>query len=153
MVDIRPNATAEGISSLSANQQKALAALLTTTSIGAAAEQCGLHPGTIKRYLADATFAAIYREQRMLILQETVAGISSLGTKAVQAFEDTLDDGDINERQRAAARVMDLIYKGVELERRIRAEEELEQRIIELEEALAHVVARDEGNGYRTYGR
>jgi len=44
-------ATTADISNLSPNQAKALSALLATTTIGAAAEKCGLHPVTIRKYL------------------------------------------------------------------------------------------------------
>jgi hypothetical protein len=145
VIDMRRTDTTADVSSLSPNQAKALNALLQTTSIGAAAEQCGLSVATVKRYLADATFDAVYREQRRLILQETVAGISRLGTEAIQAFEDALNVGDLNERLRAATRVVDMIYKGTELERRIREQEELEQRITDLEIA-AEMASK--GNAY-----
>ena len=145
MIDMRRTDTTANVSSLSPNQAKALNALLQTTSIGAAAEECGLSVATVKRYLADATFDAVYREQRRLILQETVAGISRLGTEAIQAFEDALNVGDLNERLRAATRVVDMIYKGTELERRIREQEELEQRITDLEIA-AEMASK--GNAY-----
>jgi hypothetical protein len=145
VIDMRRTDTAADVSSLSPNQTKALNALLQTTSIGAAAEECGLSVATVKRYLADATFDAVYREQRRLILQETVAGISRLGTEAIQAFEDALNVGDLNERLRAATRVVDMIYKGTELERRIREQEELEQRITDLEIA-AEMASK--GNAY-----
>jgi hypothetical protein len=154
MVDTAGFSRSGDISSLSANQQKALAALLTNTTIEAAADQCGLAARTIRSYLADENFSRVYREQRVLILQSVVAGLESLATQALETFKDAMtEDEDLNLRLRAAARVVDMIFRGVELERRIRAEEELEQRISELEEALAHVVMRDEGNGYRTYGR
>jgi hypothetical protein len=145
VIDMRRTDTTADVSSLSPNQAKALNALLQTTSIGAAAEECGLSVATVKRYLADATFDAVYREQRRLILQETVAGISRLGTEAIQAFEDALNVGDLNERLRAATRVVDMIYKGTELERRIREQEELEQRITDLEIA-AEMASK--GNAY-----
>jgi hypothetical protein len=145
VIDMRRTDTTADVSSLSPNQAKALSALLQTTSIGAAAEECGLSVATVKRYLADATFDAVYREQRRLILQETVAGISRLGTEAIQAFEDALNVGDLNERLRAATRVVDMIYKGTELERRIREQEELEQRITDLEIA-AEMASK--GNAY-----
>jgi hypothetical protein len=148
VIDMRRTDTTADVSSLSPNQAKALSALLQTTSIGAAAEESGLSVATVKRYLADATFDAVYREQRRLILQETVAGILRLGTEAIQAFEDALNVGDLNERLRAATRVVDMIYKGTELERRIREQEELEQRITDLEIA-AEMASKGNAYGHR----
>jgi hypothetical protein len=145
MSDTNRNDTAGGFSYLPANQQKAMTALLATTSIEAAATKCGLSPSTIKRYLRDEMFNTVYREQRMLILQEAIAGISRMGTKALEAFEDALEVGDLNERLRAATRVFDMIYRGAELERKIREQDELQRRLENLEIALA---ARKNEHGY-----
>lgn len=127
--------TTVDISSLSANQAKALNALLATTSIEAAAAECGLHTQTIKKYLAQENFSRVYREQRALILQEVVAGLTTLGTEAVAKLEAALEAGDINTELRAATRVLDYITKLVELERRIRDQDEIEERLVALEEA------------------
>ncbi len=134
MPGLAHSGTPRDISSLPANQQKALAALLTTTTIEAAAAQCGLGVRTVKGYLAQETFAAVYREQRALILQETVAGLTRLGSKALTVIDGALDDGNNpNARLRAARTVLDYIAKLVELERRIREQDDLERRLEELE--------------------
>jgi hypothetical protein len=126
---------------------KALNALLSTTTVDAAAKQCGLGRATITRYLADETFAAAYRKQRLLILQETVAGITQLGTKAISVIDGALDDtDDPNAQLRAARTPLDFISKLVELERKIRDQDELEARIEALETA-SQASARD--NGWR----
>jgi hypothetical protein len=136
MPGLAHSGTPRDISSLPANQQKALAALLTTTTIEAAAAQCGLGVRTVKGYLAQENFAAVYREQRALILQETVAGLTRLGSKALTVIDGALDDGNNpNARLRAARTVLDYIAKLVELERRIREQDDLERRLEELEEA------------------
>jgi len=120
--------------------------LLTTTTIGAASEQCGLHITTIKKYLAQENFSRVYREQRALILQEVVAGLTTLGTDAVAKLEAALEAGDINTELRAATRVLDYITKLVELERRIRDQDEIEERLEALEEAQQDA-AQSEANG------
>ncbi len=118
---------------LSANQQRALQALLATTSIAAAAEEAGLNARTIKRYLAEPTFAQVYREQREIALQETVSALQSGGVAAVTALREALDTDDDNLRLRAARAVLDYLFKGVELERRVRETEDLIARIDALE--------------------
>ena len=140
--------TAVDISSLSANQAKALNALLLTTSIEAASERCGLHTQTIKKYLSQENFAHLYREQRALILQEVVSGLTTLGTKAVVKLEEALDAGDVNTELRAASRVIDYIVKLVELERRIREQEELIERLEALEQAEEERLASLGSNGF-----
>jgi phage terminase small subunit len=77
------------LENLTPNQQKALAALLATNSIVEAAEQAGLGEKTLRRYLKDPVFAASYREQRMLVLQAAIVGITRLTTKALAAFEES----------------------------------------------------------------
>jgi hypothetical protein len=138
MSESLPSSTVKDASALSPNQVKALNALLSTTTIPAAAQACGLHVTTIKKYLAQDEFSAVYRKQRMLILEETIAGLTLLGTKAVGVIEGALDDtDDPNAQLRAARTALDFIAKLVELERRIRDQDELEDRIAELEDAEA----------------
>jgi hypothetical protein len=133
MPGLAHSGTPGDISSLPANQQKALAALLTTTTIEAAAAQCGLGVRTVKGYLAQEN-CAVYREQRALILQETVAGLTQLGSKALTVIDGALDDGNNPNAWLCAARtVLDYIAKLVELERRIREQDDLERRLEELE--------------------
>jgi flagellar motility protein MotE (MotC chaperone) len=141
------------LENLTPNQQKALAALLATNSIVEAAEQAGLGEKTLRRYLKDPVFAASYREQRMLVLQAAIVGITRLTTKALAAFEDALENGDLNERLRAATRVYDCVFRGTELERRLRDQIELEERIAALEKAAAQEERMRKGNGaYRERG-
>jgi len=123
------------LSRLPANQGKALTALLKTPSIAAASEECGLSVATVKRYLADANFSAIYRKQRMMILQQAVAGLTDLSSLAVSKIEDAMSSGDPNTELRAACRVLDYTTKLVELERRIRDQDEIEERLRRLEES------------------
>jgi AcrR family transcriptional regulator len=132
------NNTVTDISFLPANQTKALNALLRTTTISEAATECGLSLATVKRYLRDERFAKVYREQRKLILQETVAALTGLGSQAVQKLEAAMHAEDENTSLRAACRVLDYITKLVELERKIRDQDELEARLSELEDALSH---------------
>jgi hypothetical protein len=125
----------DAISRLPANQSKALTALLKTPSIAAASEECGLSVATVKRYLADENFSTIYRKQRMMILQQTVAGLTDLSSLAVSKIEDAMSSGDPNTELRAACRVLDYATKLVELERRIRDQDEILERLSRVEEA------------------
>ncbi len=104
--ELAHSGTPRNISSLPANQQKALAALLTTTTIEAAAAQCGLGVRTVKGYLAQENFAAVYREERALILQETFASLTRLGSKALTVIDGALDDGNNPNARLRAARIV-----------------------------------------------
>jgi len=70
-----------------------------------------------------------------------------LGTDAVAKLESALEAGDINTELRAATRILDYITKLVELERRIRDQEEIEERLAALEATQPH---NAKNNGYRT---
>jgi len=134
------------IETLPANQQKALAALLATPSIEAAAEQCGLTARTIKRYLADKTFAACYREQRALVLNETVAGLEKASVDAVAALTGALEDADVGTRIRAARSIIEFMFKGTDMERKNREIDEIEREIEELREMVE--ASRDRKKAY-----
>jgi|SRR5215216_220312 len=115
------------------NQVRALNALLQTGTIAEASALCGLSPRTIKRYLSEETFDKTYRKQRMLILQQTVANLTRVSAEATQKLESSMNCGDVNTELRAACRVLDYFVKTVELERRIRDQEEIEERLSALE--------------------
>jgi hypothetical protein len=134
MSEFPRSGTVADVSELSANQVKALNALMMTTSIENAAKQCGLSVSTIKKYLIQGEFKRAYRQQRALILGETVAGITNLGTKAIGVIEGALDNAeDSNVQLRAARHALDHIAKLTELERKIVENEELEERLAALE--------------------
>jgi len=97
--------------SLSANQQRALAALLSTPTIAEAATKCGLTRKTIHAYLRDEDFAQAYREERERLVEQTVAGLQRIGTEAVEVLHDAFEDPDVNARIRAARYVLDLTFK------------------------------------------
>jgi len=141
--------TASDVSTLTANQSRVLNALLKTTSISAASEESGLSPATIKRYLADDTFASVYRKQRALILSQTLAGLVALSSKAVESLDGALDSEDPNLQFRAARAVLDDVAKLMELERRIRDQDDIEARLQALEESYAHDSNGSSAGGYR----
>jgi hypothetical protein len=120
---------------LSPAQHRALLALLSSATIGEAATSSGLSKSTINRYLSDPTFSEVYRAQRGLVLQETVAALQHAGVEAVGVLKDSMqpDVEDLNLRLRAARVVLDYVFKGVETERRIREQDELELRLEDLE--------------------
>ena len=123
---------------LSANQHKALAALLTHTRIEDAARASGISARTIRRYLADRDFARAYREQQHILLSETTATLQRIATDAAVAISDSLapDIEDKNLRLRAARTALEFLLRAVETERRIIEQDELEERIEALERLL-----------------
>lgn len=116
---------------LSPNQEKALAALLASPTVVAAAERSGLGERTIYRYLKDPEFKRRYQEERAFLLDQTVAGLQKLGIGAVGVLRRNFDAENPHAQIRAARTVLDLMFKGTEL--------------VEMEERLRRLEESDEG--------
>lgn len=116
-----------GSGELSANQERALAALLATPTVTAAAERSGLGERTIYRYLKDPEFKRRYSEERAHLLDQTVAGLQKLGIGAVGVLRRNFDAESPHVQIRAARAVLDLMFRGAELV-------EMEERLRRLED-------------------
>ena len=79
-------------SELNANQKKALAALLATTSVTAAAESCGLAERTLFGYLANEVFKAELRARQDAILSSVTSALVGLSGEAVQVLRAVMSD-------------------------------------------------------------
>ena len=104
---------------LSANQEKALAALLVLPTIAAAARRCSLNERTIRRYLKDPAFAARYAQERDTLVDEAIAAVQKLGLAAAKAINDALGDEDVTTRLRGSRQAMDLITREREFKARV----------------------------------
>ncbi len=113
---------------LSANQEQALAALLATPTITAAAGRCNLNERTIRRYLEDPEFKRRYTEARDYLLDQAVAGLQKLSIGAVSVLGNAFTEENPHARIRAAKTALEFLFKGVELV-------EIQERIRRLEEA------------------
>lgn len=117
-----------GSDDLTPNQEKALAALLVTPTVSAAADRCGLSERTVYRYLRDSDFGARYREERARLVEQAVAGLQKIGIGAVGVLRRNFDAQDQPHAQiRAATNALSLMFKGtalVDMEERLRALEE-----------------------------
>jgi hypothetical protein len=120
---------------LSPNQRRALTALIAHTTIAAAAEASGLSVPTLKRYLAEPSFARAYRQQQMILLSETSATLQRIAASCANVVEETLapEIEDKALRLRAARTGLEFLLRTVETERKIREQEDLEERIEALE--------------------
>jgi len=114
---------------LSAKQDKAIAALVTSRTREAAAAVAGVHPRTLARWInEDPLFEIEYRSARRQALDYAIACLQSGAVEAVEALRNALGDRSVHVRVRAA---------GILLEHALAAHQsfELEQRIKLLEEA------------------
>ena len=105
--------------SLSANQEKALAALLVLPTITAAARRCSLNERTIRRYLKDPQFAARYAEEREALVDEAISAVEKLALGAAKAINDALGHEDVITRLRASRQAWDLLMRDREFRAKV----------------------------------
>ena len=115
---------------LSAHQTRALAALLVSPTISEAANSCGLHERTVRRYLEEPEFRAAYLEARRAAVSQVTAQLQAAGGETVEALRDVMGDkaAPASARVSAARAVLELSYRGLEVE-------DLERRLAALEHA------------------
>ena len=118
-------------SELSGNQKKALAALLTSPSVAAAAARCGLSERTLYNYLTDDRFKTELRRRQDAIIQSVTAALVGLSSEAVATLRNLLRDPDASGavKCRAALGWLAQMRQSVELA-------DLAERVSKLEEAL-----------------
>ena len=93
---LRPQKTADGRSTghgakPDAIREKAIVALLSERTLGAAAAMAGVSERTLRRWLTeDAEFKAEYDAARQATFMAGIGRIQALSTKAVETFEDLL---------------------------------------------------------------
>ena len=121
-------------SALSLNEERALTALLTETTISAAAEQAGLSERSLYRYLGDPSFKAALREQHDAILSSITSSLLALSTKALVTLEAVLDDPETTpaSKVRASLGVLSHARSMVEMG-------ELLERLVYLERTVVEV--------------
>ena len=115
---------------LSANQKRAIIALLNNPTIGEAAKAAGLGERTLTRYLADPGFRAELRKRQDQALAAATAALSGLAGDAVGTLAGVMGDGEASPaaRVRAAAVILAERRKVAELD-------DLAERVAELEQA------------------
>ena len=104
--------------SLSANQKRAIVALLNCPMIGEAAKAAGLGERTLGRYLADPDFRAELRSRQDQTLAAATAALSGLAGEAVGTLAGVMGDGEASPavRVRAAAVILAERRKVAELD-------------------------------------
>jgi len=115
---------------LTGNEKKALAALLATTSIRAAADQAGLTRRTVDRYLADPVFRSALTKQQDNVIAATVACLIGGTSKALLALMNALDGPKVSDalKVRAAQVWLGAQFKQVELMALVARVERLEEK-------------------------
>lgn len=104
---------------LTAKQEKALTALLQSPDVPSAALAAGVTAQTLFRWLRENDcFKTAYREARREVVAQAVSQISANASKAARTLCDVCDDGDApaGARVSAAKTLLDLAFRGVELD-------------------------------------
>jgi len=98
---------------LSTNQRRALAALLSTPTVGEAARQAKLGRRTIHRYLSDATFKAELRRRQAEVVTATVSALSGLSGDAVKTLHQVMGDpaATHSDRRQASVSWLEMVLK------------------------------------------
>ena len=121
-------------------QQEAIAALLTTSTIEAAADKLGIASKTMHRWLQREDFARAYKDARSAAFDRAVARLHLLADKAFKTLERNLESG-VPASEIAAVRVW------WEQQRRSADIAELEARLEVLERNAAECDEDDAGAG------
>lgn len=116
------------LSPLSAKQQTALAALLASPTVNAAAEAAGVTARTMFRYLADPVFNRAFRDGRRAAVDHSLAALQTATAEAVEALRRAMKCGKPTVEVMAARSVLELSIRAVELQDVIERIEELERR-------------------------
>ena len=100
---------------LTRKQELAIAALLSSPTIEAAAVQAGVAVATLRRWLKDAPFIVEYRTARRQVVEAAVGRLQQASGNAVEALSRNLNCGNAGNEIRAALGVLDQAYRGTEL--------------------------------------
>jgi phage terminase small subunit len=116
---------------LTARQVKAIEALLTEPNVTAAAAAANVSKPTIFRWLANADFAAAYREARMRLLESALAKLQATADDAVETLKTVMNSASAPAPARvsAARAVLEYALKS-------RDTLEVEERLKDLEESI-----------------
>jgi hypothetical protein len=98
-----------------ANREKALIALLETTSVRQAAEKCGLSERTLFKFLEDADFKAEYRNARRQTVEASIANIQNAASEAVERLKDLMYCENPVVEARCAQIIYENSVKGLEM--------------------------------------
>lgn len=95
-------------------QEQAIAALLASPSIPAAAKQIGVDESTLDNWLKEPAFNAAYRTARRQVVEQAIAVLQRASVAAVGALVGLLKSEDEGVKLRAAVRILDRAVSGME---------------------------------------
>jgi hypothetical protein len=100
---------------LTRKQEQAVAALLTSRTVGQAARKVGISERTLRNWLADESFVRAFRAARKRILDHTIAQLQGASGRAVKTLIRNLSCGKPSAEIRAALGILDKGLVGAEI--------------------------------------
>jgi hypothetical protein len=122
---------------LNRKQEQAIAALLSTSTIGEAAKACSVNDATMWRWLQLPDFQAAYRAARRQVVERAITELQAAASEAVETLKRNLTCENPAVEIRAAQIVLEQAVRGVELI-------DLQERVERLEGLLAE---QEKGKG------
>jgi len=101
---------------MEAKQEKALAALLVSPTIAAAAKTASVGETTLFRWLQEPAFQEAYRAARLQVLSAATMQLRQATGAAVDTLKRNLTCGNAGAEIRAAATILEMAYKSAEVE-------------------------------------
>ncbi len=121
----RPNPEADV-----AKRERAIAALLSCSSISEAADEAGIPRSTFRRLILQSDFQAQLREAKRAVLEGALVSLSGLAQRAAKVLQDALDNRPVSAtRLRAAQWTIDRAVSGWEIMDLAREVDELKKRV------------------------
>ena len=117
---------------LTPKKRKAILAFMDGANIEGAAEQAGVTTKTISRWLREDGFTVELRKSQAQVLNAVGVRLVALSGKALNALETVMDHPGMkgaNTKRLAAANILDLVYKWLQLV-------EFDARLARLEEQV-----------------
>jgi len=129
----------------SAKREKALAALLVSPTIAAAAKTARVGETTLFRWLQEPAFQEAYRAARLQVLSAATMQLRQATGAAVDTLRRNLTCGNAGAEIRAAATILEMAYKSAEVEDLAARVEEMGRFLKQQQEE-----AQTEGRPYAT---
>ena len=112
-------------------KEQAISALMSCSTIEAAADQVGVDKSTLYRWMDRDDFQREYKRARREALTRSIARLQKASTEAVQTLQEVMNDTDAKDstRVRAAEKVMKFAIEAAEIE-------DMQERLDALEDVL-----------------
>lgn len=120
--------------------EAAIVALLSSPTIPEAAKAAGISESSLLRWMERGDFQRKYRAARREVIECAIASLQSAAGEAVETLRRNLRCGKPSVEVRAAATILEISIRGIELI-------DLEERISDLEETM---MVKGEGYGKKS---